>query len=106
MVGDSSCRPRRAWSLLLATSDDEGVGGVGEVGVSTDNGDGAGEEADEDEDKDGEEMMEVEEEVLKEEWIARGFDPEAFDSLVLLEMWASEEAEVRFAHGVPLLCFG
>ncbi|CAN0072335.1 unnamed protein product, partial [Scytosiphon promiscuus] len=42
----------------------------------------------------GEEMVvEVDEEELMEEWKARGLNPEAFDPMVLLQMWEEEDAE-------------
>lgn len=39
-------------------------------------------------------VVEVDEEDLMEEWEARGLNPEAFDPMVLLQMWEEEDAEV------------
>lgn len=52
--------------------------------------------AEEDSSGDGSEemVMEVDEEELMEEWEARGLNPEAFDPMVLLQMWEEEDAEV------------
>eukprot|EP00752_Nemacystus_decipiens_P005820 g5262.t1 len=44
-------------------------------------------------DFDDEEVVEVDEEELREEWIARGLDPDAFDPLTLLRMWEEEDQE-------------
>lgn len=50
---------------------------------------------------DDEMVVEVEEEELREEWAARGLNPEAFDPLLLLQMWEEEEddGEVRLENG-------
>lgn len=46
------------------------------------------------EDDEDEAVIEVDEEELKEEWIARGLNPEAFDPFVLLQMWEEEDEQV------------
>lgn len=91
-VGRSEIQ-RIAWSLGLTTrhDGDDDVSGDEELGLSAGDGLEALGEGEEEE----VEVVEVDEEELKEEWAARGLDPAAFDPLVLLEMWEAEDAEVN-----------
>ena len=43
---------------------------------------------------DDEDVVEVDEEELREEWVARGLDPDAFDPFTLLQIWEKEDQEV------------
>lgn len=54
-------------------------------------------EGQEDEDRD---VVEISEEELMQEWADRGLDPAAFDPRVLLQLWESEDDEVRHSISV------
>eukprot|EP00904_Undaria_pinnatifida_P008545 jgi/Undpi1/4820/HiC_scaffold_19.g08173.m1 len=86
-------RQRIAWSLgLTAREDGDDVNGDDELGLSA--GDRLEALGNEEEEGEGEEeVVEVNEEDMKEEWATRGLDPTTFDPLVLLEMWEAEDAE-------------
>ena len=88
-------RQRIAWSLgLTAREDGDDVNGDDELGLSA--GDRLEALGNEEEEGEGEEeVVEVNEEDMKEEWATRGLDPTTFDPLVLLEMWEAEDAEVN-----------
>lgn len=75
-----------------SSADGEGSGGVdlGSGGLLFGAPEGAEGDSPEDE-----EVTEVNEEDLREEWIARGLDPHAFDPFTLLQMWENEDQEVR-----------
>ena len=87
-------RQRIAWPLGLTSRQDgdDDVSGDENLGLSAGNGLETLGEGEEEEELD---VVDVDEEELKEEWTARGLDPAAFDPLVLLEMWEVEDAEVN-----------
>lgn len=70
--------------------DGDGESGVGGLLFGDPEGEGALLDLD-GEEVQGKTTMEVDEEDLREEWIARGLDPEAFDPLSLLQMWEQED---------------
>ncbi|CAM9960422.1 unnamed protein product [Pylaiella littoralis] len=95
-----------AWPLLVSAGDagsDENVAGSDGEGEGEVDGDGDGEGlllfggldsgdgGDDGDDEERGEVVEVDEEDLREDWIARGLNPEAFDPFVLLQMWEEDE---------------
>lgn len=77
--------------LFLAARDGDG-GSL--PGGNAQGPEGEDEDMDEDEDEDGDgddAVVEVTEEELMDDWIARGLDAAAFDPQRLLEMWTMEE---------------
>lgn len=57
----------------------------------------------EEDDEDGE-VVEVTEEDLMKDWIARGLDPADFDPQRLLEIWhEAEESELEVKCSMPVL---
>lgn len=46
--------------------------------------------------EEGEDMMELNEDDMKEEWIGRGLNPASFDPMALIEIWETEDAGVSW----------
>ena len=91
-------RGRLAGALLRGTGDDESDGpsiGMGSEGLGFGvEGDTSSSSTADSMEEGEEEVMEVTEEDMMQEWIERGLDPETFDPLALLQMWESEDAKV------------
>ncbi|CAN0175318.1 unnamed protein product [Ascophyllum nodosum] len=92
-------RGRLAGALLRGTGDDESDGpsiGMGSEGLGFGvEGDTSNSSTVDSMEEGEEEVMEVTEEDMMQEWIERGLDPETFDPLALLQMWESEDAKAE-----------
>lgn len=108
-----------AWPLLVSAGDagsDENVAGSDGEAEGEVDGDGDGEGlllfgglesddgGDDGDDEERGEVVEVDEEDLREDWIARGLNPEAFDPFVLLQMWEEEDEQVDLFVCVYHVC--
>lgn len=93
--------PTQTAAWLRAVGDDYTTGDDGE-GLSAPAADDGADVLSDGMAEEEEEMIEVREEDMMQEWVERGLDPGAFDSRVLLGMWEAEDLNDEVGFGAVL----